>query len=53
MIVRCNYFSERLLLLPANGLDDMTENPATDNLYGTLESSNFEYLYTLLHYKYI
>jgi len=47
MIVKCNYFSERLLLLPANGLDEITENPATDNLDGTLESSNFEYLYII------
>lgn len=46
--VTCYYFSGGLLLLSANGLNDMTENPVTDNLDRTLESSNFEYLFIII-----
>lgn len=52
MIVRSIYFSEGLLLLPANVLDiENSENSTSENLDKTPESSNFEY--TLLYYKYI
>lgn len=51
MIFRCNYFSESLLQLPANGLEctsEISENPASENLDGTPKSSNFEYLYIII-----
>jgi len=42
MIVRSNYFSEGLLLPPANGMTE-SENLATD-LDATLDTFNTEYI---------